>query len=160
MINKIWWKIVVWFSHIFNIFFLHSIKFPRINPSSAIKIFIVFFTWYKYQLVSKCSWRKIFCSITNTKLIYQIFCQLFVDFALNFFDCSFNSFLFKSIFFTKLAKSLLLAKSAYDKFAVKLSDVIFLNSWVVIYLSWSLSVVTLFSIWIIFVFWSVLWLNY
>ena len=75
-----------------------------------------------------------------------MFCQLFVDFALNFFDCSFNSFLFKSIFFTKLAKSLLLAKSAYDNFAVKLSDVIFLNSWVVIYLSWSLSVVILFSI--------------
>ena len=36
-------KIVAWFSYIFNNFFWHSIRFPWINPSSATKIFDVFF---------------------------------------------------------------------------------------------------------------------
>ena len=32
-------KIAVWFSYIFNTFFWHSIKFPWIDLSSAMKIF-------------------------------------------------------------------------------------------------------------------------
>ena len=42
MINKSCYKIVDWFSYIFNTFFWNSIKFPRLNPSSATKIFNVF----------------------------------------------------------------------------------------------------------------------
>ena len=49
--NK-WWsakageKIAVWYSYIFaisNIFCWHSIRFSRYNPSSATKVFNVFF---------------------------------------------------------------------------------------------------------------------
>ena len=55
-------------------------------------------------------------------LFIKSFVNPFVDIAWNFFDSSFNSFLFdvtsfsllsKSVFFTKLAKSLLLAKVAF-----------------------------------------------
>ena len=56
----------------------------------------------------------------------------------------------KSVFFTKLAISFLLILQK------KLSDVKLSNSWVVIYLSWSWSTVTLFSISPIFVLYSFL----
>ena len=49
----------------------------------------------------------------------------------------------------------MLANFACANLAVKFSAVNLLNSWVVIYLSWSLSVVTLFSISLIFVLYSV-----
>ena len=51
------------------------------------------------------------------------FVNPFVDMALTFFDNSFNSFLFKFVFFTKLAISLLLAKFACFSLAIKPSDV-------------------------------------
>ena len=146
MIKKSWYKIAVWFSYIFNIFFWHSISFPRINPSSAFKIFNVPFSWYKYLIVLKYSWRKIFSSIKNTNLFIKTFVNSFFDIALTFSDSSFNSFLFKSVFFTKLVISLLLAKFACANLAVKVSAVKLLNSLVIIYLSWSQSVVILFSI--------------
>ena len=49
----------------------------------------------------------------------------------------------------------MLANFACANLAVKFSAVNLLNSWVVIYLPWSLSVVTLFSISLIFVLYSV-----
>ena len=64
----------------------------------------------------------------------------------------FFSLSIKSVFFTKLEISFLLAKFAYANLAEKLSDVNSLNSWVVIYLSWSWSVVISFSMSLIFVF--------
>ena len=91
----------------------------------------------------------------------------FVDIDLNFFDSSFSLFstsryfvlfkitflfkffslLLKSVSFTKLAISLFLAKFVSANLEAKFSDVLnVLNSWVVINLSWSLSVVILFSI--------------
>ena len=47
-INKGWCKKALWFSYIFNIFFWHCIKFPRICLRSTTKIFNAFFSWYKY----------------------------------------------------------------------------------------------------------------
>ena len=64
----------------------------------------------------------------------------------------FFSLSIKSVFFSKLEISVLLAKFACANLAEKLSDVNSLNSWVVIYLSWSWSVVISFSISLIFVF--------
>ena len=46
--RKSWWKIAFWSNYIFNTFFWHSIRFPRFNPSSANKIFNVYFSCYKY----------------------------------------------------------------------------------------------------------------
>ena len=80
----------------------------------------------------KYSLRKIFCCIKNNEFIYQIFCYPFVDIALTLSNTSFNSFststcfdlfevtfLFKffslsskSVLFTKLAISFLLAEFA------------------------------------------------
>ena len=57
-------------------------------------------------------------------------------------------------FFTKLGISCLLAIFALPNLAVKRSDVDILNSWVVVYLSWSWSIVILFSISLIFVLYS------
>ena len=91
----------------------------------------------------------------------------FVDIDLNFFDSSFSlfstsryfvlfkiTFLFKffslslkSVSFTKLAISLLLAKFVSANLEAKFSNVLnVLNSWVVINLSWSWSVAISFSI--------------
>ena len=111
----------------------------------------------------KYSWRKIFCSINNTKFIYQNFCWSVCWYCFNFFDSSFNFFLFdvtfftwlsKSVLFTKLAISLLLAKFACFNLAAKFYDVNLLNSGVVIYLSWLRSII-FFSVSVIVVLWSV-----
>ena len=62
---------------------------------------------------------------------------MFVDIALTFFYSSFNLFLFEvtvfsfsseSVFFTKLARSFLLAKFACLHLAIKFSDVNLLSS--------------------------------
>ena len=67
-----------------------------------------------------------------------------VDIAWAFFDSSFKFFLFdvksfsllsKSVFFTKLAVSLLLAKFAFFNYAAKISTANILNSSVVKYIS-------------------------
>ena len=104
-------------------------------------------------------------------LFTKSFLSPFVDIASTFFDSSFNLFstticfalfgviilykLFslssKSVVFTKLAIWFLLPKFACVNLAVKLSDANLLNTWVVIYLSWSWSVVILFSISLVFV---------
>ena len=60
----------------------------------------------------------------------------------------------------KLAISILSAKFACPNHAKKFSNVNLLDSSVVIYLSWSWSVVILFWISLIFVLQSVFWLNY
>ena len=65
------------------------------------------------------------------------------------------SLLSEYVFFEKLAVSFLLVKFTCFNLAVKLSDVNLLNSWVVIYLSWSLSVIILISISLIFALYSV-----
>ena len=159
MINKSWNKIAVWFSYAFNIFFWHSIRFPRINLSNSMKIFNVFSSWYKFLIILKYYWRKKFCFIKNLNLFFKSFVNPFVDIALSFFDTSFNSFIFdvksfsllwKSIFFYKLAISLWFAKFACLNLAAKSSAVNLLNSRVVIYLS-SLWSVIYFSISIIFI---------
>ena len=71
-------------------------------------------------MISKYSWKKVFCSIKNIKFI-KSFDNPANNIALTFFDNSFNEFLFdvtffillsKSVFFTKLAISLFLAKFA------------------------------------------------
>ena len=104
---------------------------------------------------------KYFAVLRILSLFIKSFVNPFVGIALTFFDNSFNSFLFKSAFFTKLAISLLLAKFACASLAVKRSDVNLLNSWVVKYLSWSWSVVILFSVSPLFMLKSVFfWLNY
>ena len=84
---------------------------------------------------------KYFAPLRILNLFIKPFVNPFVDVALAFFDSSFNSFLFevtflfnffslslKSVFFTKLAISILLAKFVCANLAVKLSNVILLNS--------------------------------
>ena len=93
---------------------------------------------------------KYFPALRILNLFIKSFVNPFVDMALTFFDSLFNSFLSKSAFFTKLARSFFLAKCACFSLAVKFSNVNLLNSWVVIYLSWSWSVVILFYISLIF----------
>ena len=63
------------------------------------------------------------------------FVNPFDDIALTFFDSSFNLFLYKPVFFTKLAMQLLLAKIASGNLAVKFATVHLSNFWAVIYLS-------------------------
>ena len=125
-----------------------------------------------FSIIVNYSWRKFFCAIKKFISFIKFFVSAFIDIASTFFDSSFHSFsrskcftLFevtlsfkffslsiKSVFFTKLEISFLLAKFAYANLAEKLSDVNSLNSWVVIYLSWSWSVVISFSMSLIFVF--------
>ena len=90
------------------------------------------------------------------------------DIALTFFDSSFNSFLFdvtsfsllsKSVFFKKLAISILLATFALFNLKLKIAAVNLLNSGVVIYSSWLWSTI-FFSNSLIFVLQSAFWLNY
>ena len=131
MINESCYKILFGCCNIFNIFFWHFIRFQQTNPSSVTKRFNVVFGW---------------C----------------ID--LTFFDSSLNSFLFeitffslssKSVFFTKLAISILIVEFVSANLAQKISDVNLLNSWSVIYSSWSWSAVILISILLILVLWSV-----
>ena len=98
----------------------------------------------------KYSKRKIFCPLIILNLFIKSFVIPFVDIALSFFDSLFNSFSFdvklftllsKSVLFRKLAISPLLDKFACFNLAAKYSDVNWLNSEVVIYLSWLWSVV-------------------
>ena len=56
----------------------------------------------------------------------------FLDIALSFYDSLFNSFLFKPVFFTKLATKHLLDKFACFSLPVKFSDVTFLSSYIFI----------------------------
>ena len=155
---------------IFSIFFWYSVRLPQINSNSTIKIFNVFFSWDRYLIILKYSWRAIFCTVNNLISIYQIFGQSFCWYCSTFFDSSFNSFststcfvlfevtfLFKffslrskSVFFTKSRTSFLLANFARANLAAKFSDVNLLNSWVLIYLSWSWSLVIFFSVPLIF----------
>ena len=127
-----------------------------------------------------------FLAAINTKLFwnsleekYFVPLRILYPFIKTFFESSFNLFsittcvvlfkvicLFKfvslsskSVFFMKLAISLLLAKFTCTNLAANLSDVNLLNSWVVIYLSWSWSVV-FFSISLLFVLQSVFQLNH
>ena len=65
-----------------------------------------------------------------------------------------SSLLSKPVIFTKSTISFLLAEFPRLNLAVKFSDANLLNSWVAILLSWPSSVVTLFSISLIFVLWS------
>ena len=91
-----------------------------------------------------------------------------VDIALTFFDSSFNPFLFdvtyfsllsKSVFFKKLAISILLATFALFNLKSKIAAVNLLNSGVVIHSSW-LWLAIFFSNSLIFVLQSAFWLNY
>ena len=50
----------------------------------------------------KYPWGKIFYSNRNIKSLSQIFCYSFSCYRFNFFDKSFNLFLLKFVFFTKL----------------------------------------------------------
>ena len=116
------------------------------------------------------SWRKIFAPLAILYPFIKSVVNPFDGIASNFFDISFNSFwtnacfvlfelflllklnslLSKSVLFTKLAISFLLAELGYFNLAVKWYAVNFLHSWVVIYLAWSWSF-DLFSISVIFV---------
>ena len=102
---------------------------------------------------------KCFASLIILNLFIKFFVHHFVDVALTFFNSSFNSFLFdvtfftwlsKSVLFTKLAISLLLAEFACYDLAAKCYTVNLLNFGLVIYLS-SLWSVIFFSISLIFV---------
>ena len=62
----------------------------------------------------------------------KAFDNAFLDIALSFSDSLFNSFLFKPVFFTKLATKHLLAKFACFSLAVRFSDVTFLSSYIFI----------------------------
>ena len=158
MINKSWCNVAVWF-----IFFWHSIRFLRINLNSVTKIFTVFFSWYKTKQYWNIPEEKYFAPLRILNLFIKSFANLFVDLALTFFDISFNIFssstcfvlfevtflyIFFSLasksFFMKLAISFLPNKSACANLVEKCSDVNLSNPWVVIYLSWSWSVVILF----------------
>ena len=135
MINKVWCKIAGWFSYIFINFFWHSIRFLQFNHSSA----IIFMFWN----IPK---EKYFSPLRALNLFIKSFVNPFVDITFTFF--LFILFLFyvtsfsllsKSVIFTKLAMSLLLAKFARNKLKSKVSVVNLWSSGVVIYLSrlWS-----------------------
>ena len=79
---------------------------------------------------------KYFSPLRILNLFIKSFINPFVDIALTFIDGSFNSFLYdvtffsllsKSVFFTKLAISFLLAKFACFSLAVTWSDAKLLN---------------------------------
>ena len=139
MIKKGWCKIPVSFSCVFKIFFGNSIRFL----SSATKIFNVILAIINTKKISNIPEENFFAPLRILNFFIKSFVNRFVDIALTFFS-SFNSFLFQSAFFTKLVISFLLTKFTCANLAVKFSALNFLNSWVVIYLSWLWSVVTLF----------------
>ena len=81
----------VWFSYIFSIFFWHSNTFPGINSISAIKMFNLFCSWYKYYF-----WNiheeKYFDPFRILRLFIKSFGDPFVGITLTFSDSSFNLF--------------------------------------------------------------------
>ena len=95
---------------------------------------------------------QLFFSRSSSLVLTYVYLVLFeVTFLFNFFSLS-----PRSVFFTKsviLGISVLSAKLACANLAAKFSDVNLLNSWEVIYLSWS--VVILFSVSLIVVLQSV-----
>ena len=102
---------------------------------------------------------KYFAPLKILNLFIKSFVNSFVNIALTFFASSFNSSLLdvksfsslsKSVFFTKLAISFSLAKLACLSLAVKKFDINWSHSWVVMCLSWSWSVLILFSVWLVF----------
>ena len=119
--TKVGKKIAVWSSYVFNIFFWHCIRFPRFNPNSATIIFNVFWNIPK---------EKYFVPLRVLTLLIKSYANFhfFLDVALTFFDNLFSSFLFKSIFFTKLAILFLLAKFACFNPVARFSDVKLLSS--------------------------------
>ena len=137
MIYKSWCKTVVWFNYIFNIFFWNPIRFSRINP--GILILAGINTNYVWNIPE----RKYFAPLKTLNLFIKPSVHPFVDIALTLFDSSFNPVSFKSVFFTKLTIAFFGAKFACPSLAIKLFAVNLLNSWVVIYLSWSWSAVRL-----------------
>ena len=114
----------------------------------------------------KYSWKKYFETLRLLKLFIKSFVALFVDIALTLSNSSFDLFLFevtflfkcvslspKSVFFTKTAIPVLLAKFACANLAAKFYDVKLLNSCVAIYLLlWLWLTVISFPVTLIFVF--------
>ena len=104
----------------------------------------------------KYSWKKYSTPLRILNSFIKSFVNPFIDIALTFFGSSFNSILFtffsflSKLFLQKLAISLLLAKFAFTNLAAEFSAVHLLNFGLVIYLSWSWSVI-FFSISLIFV---------
>ena len=161
MYGKKWWSTNV-SAKLLSDLVIFSIPSSGIPLDFCEQIRVVAWIYFMYFIAginTKQFWNipeeELFARLRILNLSIRSFVNAFVDIALTFFDSSLNSFLFdvtsfslwtKSVFFTKLAISLLLAKFACDNFAVIFFDVNLLNSWVVIYLSWQWSVVILFSI--------------
>ena len=113
------------------------------------KIFNVFYSWYKYYIILKYSLGNIFFPLGILNVSIKSFINPFVDNSLTCVDSLFNSFLFdvtsfgllsKSVLFTRLELSLLLVKFARFNLNSKIYFVNLLNSVVVTYLLWLWSV--------------------
>ena len=129
----------------------------QVVPLKYLTFFLVGINTKQFRNIPK---EKYFAPFRILNSFIKCFVNLFVDITLIFFDNSFSSFLFvhfysfslsKPVFFTNLLISLLLAKFACFSLAAKLYEVTLSNSWVVIHLLWSWSVVVSFSISLIFV---------
>ena len=110
--------------------------------------------------------KKVGAKLLSDLVVFSIFySDMPIDFqesiwAVLLFDVTLFGLLSKSVFFTKLAISFLLAKFACFSLEVKFYDVNLLNFWVLIYL-WRLwSEIILLLISLTFVLLSVFWQNY
>ena len=125
MSGNTWWSTKVGAKLLFNLvaFSILSSDIPldfhepiRVVPLKYLMYFLAGINAKQFWNIPK---EKHFVPLT----IQNLFMKFFVNTFFNFFVSSFNSCLFKSVFFTKLAISLLLAKFACASFAIKFSDV-------------------------------------
>ena len=153
--NK-WWstKVVAKLLTDLVIFSILSSEIPLDFHDSIRVLPLKYLTYFLTGINTKSFWNipkeKYFAPLRILDLFIKSLSDVnsFVDIALNFFDSSLNSFLFdvtpfsllsKSVSFTKLAISLLLAKFAHFNLKSKIYATKLLNSGLVIYLSWLLS---------------------
>ena len=154
IINKSWCKNAAWFSYIFNIFFWHFIRFPRM---SSLKYFMYFLANINTKQIWNYSSRKFFAPLRILYPFVKSLLSPLVGIASTFFDSSYKSFstspcfiLFKlrflfifsslssnSIFFYEIRSIIFACQIRLCYSCRKISDVNLLTSWVVIYLLWS-----------------------
>ena len=134
MSGNTWWsikfgaKMAAWFSYIFNIFFWHSIRFPRVIRAVPLKYLMYFLAGINTKQVWKVIEEKYFAPLRILNLFIKSFVNHFVDIALTFFDSSFDSFLFEVTFlfkfFSSSTKSFLFVKLAISFFLAEFACVI------------------------------------
>ena len=90
MSGNTWWsikfgaKMAAWFSYIFNIFFWHSIRFPRVIRAVLLKYLMYFLAGINTKQFWKVIEEKYFAPLRILNLFIKSFVNHFVDIAFIF----------------------------------------------------------------------------